>query len=774
MSLQVGKKKGRVLPPIHLPHHGNTQSHVPRRIQIMKTLMTPAVKPMGGKNFQDAEEEREEGEVDPENMRNAAFPSFQELCSLPEEFVQTIGFMVIDFLRKLLYPVALLWVRKKWRQRMMERAREQFHTAFPVPSLAVMQTNQLFGQWTNLHSVIASMKAMVFEPGEFIIHQGDTSRSGAFYLASGHIEVRKKRNSKRKSLGLNNSIVVASELKAPIIVGEFTILTEEPRLATVVATTRCIVYILTREDFYKCFRAMEQSTQDMITDVSLTRRTAIMRQAYPLTVDKLRKVKLFNHWPDELLTKMIGNMEPLAIPKKGVICNMGDPAENLFYIANGTIGIYRPSPSGELTLLAKLSAGVVVGEMSLIFVQKRSATIIALTSADLFTLSKKAFTETLLRYPEVKKKTIQIASEQQEIWLERQKANFINHVQHVPFVNLAPREAVVELALQFKAKVYLHNEGITSHALLCDRIIIVTSGHAVVSGQNTELVVGESIGWSCLGSHRWEHLVVAHETVEVIYLAYDTYKAWLVKYGLYHEVLMLTMSLLHPRVYAEFHSKAVEHCRHLKNLSCFPVNTKPYFVRFATRVSTDDRAELPTSPKKSGMQTSSVMATHVKDALNDTAKLVKFAKEEPKKALPPVPAYKRVHPDDRNVFTRLLDKKPEHTTLSVLMRSMSMMNPKFLEGTEGTALDGSLPPLRHYSFGDAMLMNMSLTASARSASKMSLGGISQVASVKSGIKPFKRSKKDVCIQTDEESYIAQLKLRRVPRLQSAPENLESL
>jgi len=65
---------------------------------------------------------------------------------------------------------------------------------------------------------------------------------------TGCVDVVKKVQAKSKSLGTKSTTVLA-HLKPVVCVGEFSFLTEEPRMASIRATTHCDCLVLRKEDW---------------------------------------------------------------------------------------------------------------------------------------------------------------------------------------------------------------------------------------------------------------------------------------------------------------------------------------------------------------------------------------------------------------------------------------------------------------------------------------------------------------------------------------------
>jgi CRP/FNR family cyclic AMP-dependent transcriptional regulator len=67
------------------------------------------------------------------------------------------------------------------------------------------------------------------------------------------------------------------------------------------------------------------------------------------------------------LDRFIGFCQRRRYPKKTVFCNVGDPADSLYYIIQGTVTVMMEDSDGREIILAYLNAGDFIGEMGLFF-----------------------------------------------------------------------------------------------------------------------------------------------------------------------------------------------------------------------------------------------------------------------------------------------------------------------------------------------------------------------------------------------------------------------
>lgn len=108
----------------------------------------------------------------------------------------------------------------------------------------------------------------------------------------------------------------------------------------------------------------------------MKQRTSKRPPAKPeLTVDRLREVGLFGAMSDEILDHIAKNMDQVEFPPGATIFAEGDPAREMFVVLDGEVEVLKRSRRGRDTRVAILGPNDAFGEMSIIDVQPRSATV---------------------------------------------------------------------------------------------------------------------------------------------------------------------------------------------------------------------------------------------------------------------------------------------------------------------------------------------------------------------------------------------------------------
>jgi alkyl hydroperoxide reductase subunit AhpC len=111
--------------------------------------------------------------------------------------------------------------------------------------------------------------------------------------------------------------------------------------------------------------------------------------------DWLEKVFPSLAGPD--LDSLAERAEKVSASAGDTIVAEGDAADRFYVIAQGEVGVSRRSPEGEEIELAKLGPGQFFGEVGILAETRRTATVRAITDAELLALSWQEFQEALER-----------------------------------------------------------------------------------------------------------------------------------------------------------------------------------------------------------------------------------------------------------------------------------------------------------------------------------------------------------------------------------------
>ena len=134
----------------------------------------------------------------------------------------------------------------------------------------------------------------------------------------------------------------------------------------------------------------------------------------------LREVPIFTELSDEDLNLVMQMTVKRSYPKSTMIVIEEDRGDTLYIIESGSVKITRLDEEGREVILAILGSSEFFGEMALLDGQGRSANVMAIEDATLFTLNRRDFLDVLGRFPSIsiqllKEMTLRLRKSDQQI-----------------------------------------------------------------------------------------------------------------------------------------------------------------------------------------------------------------------------------------------------------------------------------------------------------------------------------------------------------------------
>jgi len=111
------------------------------------------------------------------------------------------------------------------------------------------------------------------------------------------------------------------------------------------------------------------------------------RADIPVTIAQLRDVGLFGALSDEFLEHLTSTLSVQRVMVGDTVFREGDPAREMYVVLDGEMEVLKKSRKGRETRVAILGPNDTFGEMSIIDMQPRSATVRALGSTRLLRIS---------------------------------------------------------------------------------------------------------------------------------------------------------------------------------------------------------------------------------------------------------------------------------------------------------------------------------------------------------------------------------------------------
>lgn len=231
--------------------------------------------------------------------------------------------------------------------------------------------------------MVGKMQTHRFNEGDVIVRQGE--EGGVMYvILSGMVKISLE-DPHGRELVLPN--------RGPYdVIGETSLIDLESRAATVSALTPLELLSLTHDDLISSLG--EQRSHDLETMQDIVSQLRVDYQA-----EILQKLPLFADLPQDMLHQIVRKMDKLDLVRDEELFHKGDPGDALYVIRTGWVKIVTEDALGEELILNQCGPSDAIGEMSLVDGQPRSASVIALSDAEMLRLSRDDFLSVLNDQP---------------------------------------------------------------------------------------------------------------------------------------------------------------------------------------------------------------------------------------------------------------------------------------------------------------------------------------------------------------------------------------
>jgi NTE family protein len=123
---------------------------------------------------------------------------------------------------------------------------------------------------------------------------------------------------------------------------------------------------------------------------------------YPDTLRaRLRSFPLLEDLSEPALKRLLSQANWFGLPGGTLLPRDGENDRALFLVVTGALGVFVEEEKSQRTMVAEVSAGETVGEMSLISGEAHSAQLVALRDTELLRISRDGFQALMARHPHV-------------------------------------------------------------------------------------------------------------------------------------------------------------------------------------------------------------------------------------------------------------------------------------------------------------------------------------------------------------------------------------
>jgi len=231
-------------------------------------------------------------------------------------------------------------------------------------------------------AVAEDMQCLDLAEGDDLLTQGDTAEH-AFVVVSGELGVLFDREDGEQQL---------SVLGPGAVVGEIGLMAGDTRSATVRALSAATVVSLAAGGFRRLLAENPEQAEALATRATLRLRESQL-------------VEHFNHLfgiiDHEVISLIDALTEWVSLPAGQLLFDEGDDGDAAYLVATGRLSVFKQDAAGEEVLIGQLGRGDIVGELSLIDGEPRSATVYAVRDTRLIRFSREAYELLLDQYPRV-------------------------------------------------------------------------------------------------------------------------------------------------------------------------------------------------------------------------------------------------------------------------------------------------------------------------------------------------------------------------------------
>eukprot|EP01062_Namystynia_karyoxenos_P069338 TRINITY_DN6484_c0_g2_i1.p1 TRINITY_DN6484_c0_g2~~TRINITY_DN6484_c0_g2_i1.p1 ORF type:complete len:1130 (+),score=280.23 TRINITY_DN6484_c0_g2_i1:18-3407(+) len=536
----------------------------------------------------------------------------EQLRDVAAELQDEVRRVALRQLRQLVLPLM-----RSVRARRLRAARAAGRRAADSRIAEALQRSALLSFWPErqLQRLAAASTALTAEAGQVVIFEGESAASGIYVMMRGRAQIVKRGlGAKSVSPACPGNSVIA-EVDAVQVLGDFTQLTEQPRTASAVALEESDWVVVPSAVFARELALLPERLRQRVYDEAFAKRREIMWTIFPMGHADVRRSFLFAHFSTEQLDVIVQCLQPRCYRQGDCLCHFGQSGAEMFFLRRGEVDVLvpelpsvgqgspplspgmspkaqpqqqqqqqqqqpeqssQPRPSSPrrqsrrrstvgMRCVKTMQRGVSFGEYSLVFGEKRSATIRARTHCDVWVLHFSNL-EQCLSDSAMLERVCQAGVAQRIRFLQEQEGRtlraigpdgadpegrdaLLRFVQNCPLLrDVCPLPCLADVRRALTPRCCRAGEPILSSADICDRLMVITRGRALVqqnrSAEKQWVHVGECIGFTCLAEHRWAHAVLAQELCDIWELPRGRLAQILQQHGVRGRAAALTKRLL--------------------------------------------------------------------------------------------------------------------------------------------------------------------------------------------------------------------------------------
>ena len=137
--------------------------------------------------------------------------------------------------------------------------------------------------------------------------------------------------------------------------------------------------------------------------MTVTTTTTSIEDAARLRLRRaLQRAPLFADLDSASMSVVERELTPLVLPGGAPLFRQGEGSDAVYVVASGCLGVFRhDEDGGDPTLIAEITPGNIVGEMSLLSHSQRTRSVAALRDTEVWRLARSSFDALTAQHPEV-------------------------------------------------------------------------------------------------------------------------------------------------------------------------------------------------------------------------------------------------------------------------------------------------------------------------------------------------------------------------------------
>lgn len=261
-----------------------------------------------------------------------------------------------------------------------EPARIEIDKVPPIPLFSDLPQNAFI-------ALTERMDLRVAGKGDVLVQEGEPGTS-MFIIIQGKVVVKRKE--------LDGAQVTASgeitlaELNDGAFFGEMALLSDAPRMASVVCADDTMLFEIQR---------------DLLADITREYPSVgeVMKRFHKnrLLTNLLKTSPIFQPFSTKDKKDLIEKFKSRSVEQGAFLITRERPGEGLYVLLSGRCDVYDQNDDGKDVLLAELKEGDVFGEMSMLWHKSTCASVKASTPCVVLRLPRESFNEVIMTHPQI-------------------------------------------------------------------------------------------------------------------------------------------------------------------------------------------------------------------------------------------------------------------------------------------------------------------------------------------------------------------------------------